>query len=394
MRITCECAPSSASTAIGFFVKTGARDETKELMGVSHFLEHMMFKGTQSRSAQEVDLAFDSLGAEHNAFTSGEMTAFWGACMPEVLGDVHDVLTDILRPSLRQEDFDAEKGVILEEIAMYDDQPFWVLYEKALETYFANQSVGHRVLGTNETIKAMQRDELAAYFEHRYSADNTIVALAGNVDFDDMVARIEQSCSKWTTTNAQRNYPQIQRATGELKVPIPSLNQQYIMMLMPSTPFDDERKYAATAVSSILGGGDGSRFHFALIDSGLAEQAATGIDTHDGYGEQIAWATCNPNNGEQVIDIMKKEMLSITNAVTQDDLDRVVAKAATESAIRSERPAGSMKRLGSMMTTNGSYLSLEDELEKIESLTLTDLHSVLEEFPWEPLFVAMTEHND
>ena len=91
---------------------------------------------------------------------------------------------------------------------------------------------------------------------------------------------------------------------------------------------------------------------------------------------------------------MKKEMRSITNAVTQDDLDRVVAKAATESAIRSERPAGSMKRLGSMMTTNGSYLSLEDELGKIESLTLTDLHSVLEEFPWEPLFVAMTEHND
>ncbi len=365
-----------------------------ELMGVSHFLEHMMFKGTDTRSAQEVDLAFDSLGAEHNAFTSGEMTAFWAACMPEVLGDVHDVLTDILRPSLRQEDFDAEKSVILEEIAMYDDQPFWVLYEKALETYFAGQSVGHRVLGTNETIKAMKRDELAAYFEHRYSADNTIVALAGNVDFDDMVARIEESCNKWSITNVKRTYPQIKRTNGELSVPIPNLNQQYIMMFMPSTPFDDEQKYAATAVSSILGGSDGSRFHFALVDTGLAEQTGTGIDTHDGYGEQIAWAICNPNNGQQVIEIMKNELSNISNTITQDDLDRVVAKAATESAIRSERPAGSMKRLGSMMTTNGSYLSLEDELKKIESLTLSKLHSVLEEFPWEPIFIAMTEHND
>ncbi len=393
MRIACEYAPSAASTAIGFFVKTGARDETTSLMGVSHFLEHMMFKGTDTRSAQEVDLAFDSLGAEHNAFTSGEMTAFWGACMPEVLGDVHDVLTDILRPALRQEDFDAEKSVILEEIAMYDDQPFWVLYEKALETYFEHQSIGHRVLGTNDTINAMKRDELAGYFEHRYSADNTIVALAGNVDFDSMVARIENSCSSWATTNVKREYPPVTRTTGELRVPIPNLNQQYIMMLMPSTPFDDERKYAASAVSSILGGGDGSRFHFALVDSGLAEQAATGVDSHDGYGEQIAWAMCKHENGEQVVDIMRAEMQNIANALTQDDLDRVIAKAATESAIRSERPAGSMRRLGSMLTTNGTYLSLEEELHKIESLTLSDLQSAIEAFPWEPHFVAMTDHN-
>ena len=122
LRIAAEHSTDAVTSAIGFFVKTGARDETTSLMGVSHFLEHMMFKGTDSLSAEQVDLAFDNIGAEHNAFTSGEMTAFWGAGLPEVLGDIHDTLVEILRPALRQEDFDNEKKVILEEIAMYDDQ--------------------------------------------------------------------------------------------------------------------------------------------------------------------------------------------------------------------------------------------------------------------------------
>ena len=187
MRIAAESSDTAATAAIGFFVKTGARDETAKLMGVSHFLEHMMFKGTDSMSAEGVDLAFDTLGAEHNAFTSAEMTAFWGAGLPEVLDDIHTILADILRPSLRQKDFDDEKKVIIEEIAMYDDQPFWVLYESAMEQYYGKSSLGHRVLGTPETITAMQRDELSGYFTQRYSADNTVVVLSGKLNFDEMV---------------------------------------------------------------------------------------------------------------------------------------------------------------------------------------------------------------
>ena len=119
------------------------------------------------------------------------MTAFWGAGLPEVLGDLHDILADILKPALRQEDFDDEKKVILEEIAMYDDQPFWVLYESAMEHYYGTHPLGHRVLGTNQTIRDMERDALETYFNQRYSTDNTIVVLAGKVDLDAMVERTE-----------------------------------------------------------------------------------------------------------------------------------------------------------------------------------------------------------
>ena len=287
MRIAAEHSSDAVTAAIGFFVKTGARDEASKLMGVSHFLEHMMFKGTETLTAEEVDLAFDSIGAEHNAFTSGEMTAFWGAGLPEVLSDIHNTLADILRPSLRQQDFDDEKKVIVEEIAMYDDQAFWVLYESAMEQYYGKSPLGHRVLGTPETIDHMQRDELSSYFEDRYSADNTIVVLAGNLDFDLMVEKIEKLCGSWQRTGATRNYAEVIRNKGVFEKYIPDLQQHYHLMMMPSVSFQDERKYAASALAAILGGGDGSRLHWALVDTGLAEAAAASVDTHDEYGEQL-----------------------------------------------------------------------------------------------------------
>jgi predicted Zn-dependent peptidase len=393
MRITAECSDAAATAAIGFFVKTGARDETSKLMGVSHFLEHMMFKGTETLSAEDVDLAFDNIGAEHNAFTSGEMTAFWGAGLPEVLSDIQATLADILRPSLRQQDFDNEKKVIIEEIAMYDDQPFWVLYESAMEHYYGNSPLGHRVLGTPETIQEMQRDELAGYFNERYSADNTIVVLAGNVEFDAMVERLQSLCGAWQRTGATRTYENIVRNGGTFEKHIPDLQQHYHVMMMPSVSFQDEHKHAASVLAAILGGGDGSRLHWALIDTGLAEAAAASIDTNDQYGEQLAYAVCDPSDAQQVAAILRSEMANVVDTLTDDDLAKVVAKAGTSAAVASERPAGRMQRLGSMLTTGGKYVSLEDELAKIESLTIKDLQEVAEAYPWIPVFEASTKHN-
>ena len=392
LRIAAEHSTDAATCAIGFFVKTGARDETASLMGVSHFLEHMMFKGTDSLSAEEVDLAFDNIGAEHNAFTSGEMTAFWGAGLPEVLGEIHDTVAEILRPALRQKDFDNEKKVILEEIAMYDDQPFWVLYECAMEQYYGKSPLGHRVLGTPESITKMQRDELAEYFSNRYSADNTTVVLAGKLDFEEMVNRIQSKCGEWERTGATRQYEQVERNAGTFEKDIPDLQQHYHLMMMPGASFQDEQKYAASALAAILGGGNGSRLHWALVDTGLAESAAASVDTNDRYGEQLVYAVCDPTDAEQVAQIMRNEMKQVVNTLTEEDLSKVIAKAGTAAAVASERPAGRMQRLGGLLTTSGMYLSLEEELQTIENLTLKQLQEVAEVFPWEPLFEAVTTH--
>ena len=390
LRIVAEHADSAVTAAIGFFVKTGARDEPTPLMGMSHFLEHMVFKGTSSMSAEEVDLAFDSIGAEHNAFTSGEMTAYWGAGLPEVLGELQDTLAEILKPSLRQEDFDNEKKVILEEIAMYDDQPFWVLYENAMQHYYGDHPLGHRVLGTNQTVQDMQRDSLMEYFTQRYGADNIIIALAGKLDFEPMVDRIDAHCGSWERTGATRDYVQFERHGGEFNQTIEDLQQHYLMMVMPSPAFQDERKYAAAALGSILGGGDGSRLHWALVDAGLAEAASASADASDKYGEQLAWAVCDKENADQVAEIMRNEMQGVVASLTDEDLDRVVAKAGTGAAIGAERPSGRMQRLGSMVITSSHYISLEEELKHIESLTLKKLAEVAEAFPWSPLLTATT----
>src|SRR6266571_2533745 len=163
-----ESSPSARSTAIGFFVRTGARDESAEVSGVSHFLEHMVFKGTPHRSALDVNMDFDRIGANYNAFTSEENTVFYAAILPEYLPQTVDILADILRPSLRDEDFDMEKNVIIEEIGMYEDQPMWSAYDHAKKLYFANHNLGNSILGTPASIRALARDQMQAYFDKRY----------------------------------------------------------------------------------------------------------------------------------------------------------------------------------------------------------------------------------
>src|SRR5580700_9721199 len=182
-----EISPSARSVAVGFFVKTGSRDETPAESGVSHFLEHMMFKGTPRRTALEVNLDFDRIGASNNSYTSDENTVYYAAVLPEYLPKALDILADILRPSLRLDDFTTEKEVILEEIGMYDDQPGWVASDNARQIYYAQHPLGNSVLGTNESIKALTRDQMQTYFDRRYAANNIILSVAGNFEWKRLV---------------------------------------------------------------------------------------------------------------------------------------------------------------------------------------------------------------
>src|SRR5476651_1648445 len=204
LTIVGEISPSARSVAVGFFVKTGSRDETPEVSGVSHFLEHMVFKGTPHRTALEVNYDFDRIGASYNAFTSEENTVFYAAILPEYLPQAVDVLADILRPSLREEDFQMEKKVIIEEIGMYEDQPMWSAYDNAKRVYFADHSLGNSILGTPESITALKRDQMHEYFERRYVPPNITVAVAGNFDWPAVIALIESHCGGWAKGAANR----------------------------------------------------------------------------------------------------------------------------------------------------------------------------------------------
>src|SRR5439155_26771471 len=192
------------SAALGFFVRTGSRDETPEVSGVSHFLEHMVFKGTPRRTALEVNRDFDRIGADYNAFTSEENTVFHACVLPEYLPQAVDILADILRPSLRVEDFDMEKKVIIEEIGMYDDQPAFCAYDHAKKIFFGEHRLGNSILGTAASVGALTRDQMAAYFERRYAPANILVVAAGNLDWQAFVGEVERRCGGWKPAEAGR----------------------------------------------------------------------------------------------------------------------------------------------------------------------------------------------
>ena len=380
--------PAAHTASVGFFVKTGARDEPRELMGVSHFLEHMVFKGTERRSPEEVNRDFDRIGASHNAFTTGEMTAFHAHVLPEKLGDATEIIADILRPALRQADFDEEKGVILEEIAMYDDNPFWRLWEGANERFFGSHPLGHRVLGTRATIEAMTCEQMRGYFERRYSASNTVVCAAGALDFDAFVEEVRRRCGSWRSGEAGRAHPPFRVHEEDVRLSMPQANRAYLAWLSPAPGLQDPRRYAAAMVGQVLGDSEGSRLYWALVESGIAEEAQAQYDGHDGLGEMVTYVACPPEDVARVEGIVRAELDRMHAGIDERELANARAKVVTSIAIAGERPEGRMRRLGSQWLYGGRWVALEDEIGEIERLTVGDLRALLHEYPLRPTLRA------
>lgn len=388
LTIISETDPDAHTAACGFFVKAGARDEATEVMGVSHFLEHMMFKGTQRRTADDVNREFDEIGASYNAYTTNEMTCFYATVLPERLREATDILGDILRPALRQEDFDAEKGVILEEIAMYKDNPFWVLYEHTMERYYGVHPMAHRVLGLDTTIEPLKRDQMLEYFSHRYSADNTVVALAGRLDFRATVAQVEGLCGKWRNTGARRANGAVRVADDTFEMRDEKVNRCYMLMLSPAPAVQDDRRYAAMMLAKLLGDEGNSRLHWALIETGLADEAQASYDPHDGLGDYFVFASCPPERRDEVWGVVEKELKALAGSMTEHDLEMLRNKLATTVTLAGERPGGRMQRLGRTWTYLGEHLTLEEELTRINAVKLRDVQAVLEAFPFSPRTVG------
>ncbi|RLS91146.1 MAG: insulinase family protein [Planctomycetota bacterium] len=384
LEIQAEVDPLAHTAAVGFFVRTGARDEPTELMGVSHFLEHMMFKGSETRGALDVNRDFDELGASHNAFTTSELTAYYAHVLPDRVSGALEVLADILRPSLRSKDFDEEKGVILEEIAMYADQPFWVGYEAMMEHLYHGHPLSHRVLGTTATVSALARDQMASYFAAHYSADNTVLVAAGNVDFDALVRDAERLCGHWTAARPSRTHPAWSPNTTEAIIRLKNTARAYVLLSLPGPAIQDDRRYAAGILMHILGGGDGSRLHWALVETGIAEEASASYDGHDGMGDSTLFAVCDVEKVAEIEAILRRELNALVDSLTEDDLLRARSRIATGAAAASERPNGRMFRLGTLWGYGADYIPLEAEVDRISHVTLDDLRACSRDFPLDP----------
>lgn len=388
LRVVAEVVPGAHSSAAGFFVRTGARDEPGTLMGVSHYLEHMMFKGTDDLDADAINRGFDDLGASNNAFTSREMTCFYAHTLPEGLGKATDLLSAMMRPALRGTDFDTEKQVILEEIAMYADNPFWVLYEQTIERRYGDTPLGHRVLGTNDTVGAMTRDQMNKYFTDRYAPDAMVVAFAGDVNFEKCLSQVRERCGSWKATGASRDHSMPDRNEGRFDLTDEKVHRGYMIGVSDAPSVGSGQRHAAALLAQILGGEDNSRLHWALIETGLAEEAQAAYDGLDRHGEFFVYASGDPDKLGEIEDVIRREIKGLRDSITEEDLERLRSKALTGMTLAGERPAGRMMRLGRTWTMLGRYTSLDEELEQLSKVTVDDLKAVCDEHPFDDWLIG------
>ena len=384
LTVIAECSDEAHTSAVGFFVKGGSRDEQKPVMGVSHFLEHMMFKGTATRTADDVNRQFDEMGANYNAYTTQEMTAYYAQVLPEFFPRAVELLGDMLRPALRESDFDMEKNVILEEIGMYEDRPQWRLQDTIIETHFRDHPLSFRVLGTVESIRALSVDQMRAHFKTCYGPDNITVSAAGRIDFDRLMADVDSIAGQWEPAGHQRRYEEPSVASADRTLADAKLTRHYMAMICPGPSAQDERRYAAGILGDVLGDADGSRLYWALIDPGLADEADFSHFSHDQAGSFFAFASCDPDRSEQVERILLQTLDGYVDQIDADEIERAKNKIATTVTLAAENPCGRMRGLGGQWTYLDRYVSLDEQLRQIMAVDVEQVRSLLDAMPFKP----------
>lgn len=383
LQIIGETLPTARSAGVGFFVRTGARDETLAESGVSHFLEHMVFKGTPRRTALDVNLHFDRIGANYNAYTSEELTVYYAAVLPEYLPTAVDILADVLRPSLRDDDFGTEKKVILEEIGMYDDMPGFAASDFARKAYYADHPLGNSVLGTAESITALTRDQMHAYFGRRYAANNILVSVAGHFDWPAFVRLIEQTCGGWNSADTGRDHLRPAPGAGGTHLKTKDgAAQEHVLVLSPGPAAEDPLRYAAATLALAIGDDTGSRFYWALVNEGHVESASFSADQSQAAGAVLSVFSCEPANAAKNLATVNRILHEVqSDGVTADELQQAKSKIVSRLVRGSERPMGRMRAIASAWLYNQEYHDLDLELARFDAVTPAVVRELLDKYP-------------
>ena len=372
---------SAKSAAVGFFVKSGARDEPKQINGVSHYLEHMLFKGTERLSAFEVNEAFDRTGAQFNAFTSEENTVFYAAVLPEYLVKVTGLWIELMRPALRDEDFNIEKNVIKEEIAMYKDLPSFDVMERGRSLHFDAHPCGNSVLGSGESIDNLTAEQMRSFFAKRYAPNNMVLACAGNFDWDQICSIAESSCSKWRRQVASRKLEPCGGSKKKERVEKSNLAREHICLMSAGVPAQDSRRFAASLLAVIVGDDLGSRFFWELVDKALAEAAAMQFGAMDGTGTFCSYIRCSSENVPKVLETVRDIFRSLSKSgITDDELRKAKNKVLSALVIKNELPMGRLIDLGFNWIYLEQYRTIEDDVNAVKAVTVDDVHSLIEQF--------------
>ena len=389
LRIVTEEVPSVRSAAVGIWVNVGSRDETPAVAGASHFLEHLLFKGTTRRNALEISSSIEAVGGEMNAFTSKEYTCFYARVIDTDLPMAIDVVSDLITSSIVSAlDVDAERKVVLEEIAMRDDDPSDLVHDLYAETYYGDTQLGRPILGTVESIKSMSRNAVFNYYKKRYLPQDLVVAVAGNIKHKKVVEMVERALSADGFLDV-KGAPQIRgnevmRKAKQNPVGIITrkTEQAHMFYGMEGVARHDDRRFAMGILASALGGGMSSRLFQEIREKrGLAYSVYAYAQQFAGSGQIGFYAGCNPAKAIEVIEIIREVLSDVAeHGMTHEEINR--AKGAVRgSLVLSQEDSGSrMSRIGKNEIVYGHVMGFDEILHEISSVSHEDVRKVASEF--------------
>lgn len=364
-----------ASVSVGFWVGTGGRDEPDSEAGASHFLEHLLFKGTPTRSAREIAEAVDAVGGEMNAFTTREYTAFYVRLLAADLELGLDVLCDIMsQPALRPSEVDAERQVILEEILMHADEPDDLVHELSSESLFPGHPLGRDVLGTEASVCAMDPDDIRAFFDHHYRPANMVVSVAGHLDHDLVVDALARRLPG--QVGGQR--PQREAPIGEprpLVVDSRPTEQAHLVMATRSPARDHRLRHALDVVNHTLGGGLSSRLFQEIRERrGLAYSVFSDRVAYDDSGAMSVYVGTAPGKVAEVLELVRAEIDRMADkGVTEAELALAKGYLRAQTLLALEDSAARMSRIGRSQLVHGEVLAVEDLLARMDAVSIDDV---------------------
>jgi len=391
IRLVTERMADVRSVAIGFWVGTGSRDEPVAHRGASHFLEHLLFKGTPRRSASAIAEAFDEVGGDSNAYTTKEYTVFYCRLLAEHVMLALDILSDIIwDPALRPDDVDSERSVILDEILMHADEPADVVVERWNAALFPGHPLGRDVLGSAETVAALTASEIRSFFEAHYRARNIVVSAAGDCDHDALARAIEERFTGRSDGGpAERTPPE--REPEPLVVVRRPTEQAHLALGARSVSRFDERRWAYAVLNHVLGGGLSSRlFQKVREQRGLAYSIFSERASYADTGSMGVLAGTAPEHINEVLRIISAEIeLLAEEGISARELAIAKGNLRAETLLASEDSGARMSRIGAALLLHGEVLAIDEVLARIDGVGLDDVREAARAFATTPRTLAV-----
>jgi predicted Zn-dependent peptidase len=389
-----ESMPHLRSVSMGAWVGSGSRDEAPEVNGISHFVEHMVFKGTTSRSAQQIAREVDTIGGNLDAFTGKEMVCFNIKVLDENVAPALDVLADlVLHPTFTPEELTREQGVILEEIKMDEDNPDYLVHEVWTQNFWKGDALGRPILGTAKTVSSFNQQIVFDFYAGRFTPRNMVFSAAGNLEHDAFVAQVEKEFSSLAATGAAPATKLVTpKATPHITLKRKkSLEQVQFCLGVPAPPVNDARRYGVYLLNTMLGGGMSSRlFQTIREDQGLAYSIYSEMNPFRDTGSLCIYAGTSVDKTQTVLQLTLKELRRLKEETVGDvELKRAKDQVKSNMIIGLESSGSRMTNLARQQMYFGRFFGIDEIMEEIEAVTTTDVQELAQEL-FQPEMMALT----